>query len=158
GLSACDTAAGYAVFGVYPELIEQPDGVPEVDYSTFTPKENYGDGTVAPYAAGSTIMFDPGPALRALRYYRGLATAQGAPLVWRAPARPDGMGFKDSFNLGTGWVAPDYVAIDQGPLLLAIENARTGFVWDQFHKHEIVRVGLERLKLSRWRFAPATNS
>ena len=51
----------------------------------------------------------------------------------------------DSFNPGTGWVAPDCVAIDQGPLVLAIENARTGNVWKWFHAHRWVRAGAERL-------------
>ncbi|MBC8141120.1 MAG: hypothetical protein H7Y38_06735, partial [Armatimonadetes bacterium] len=47
--------------------------------------------------------------------------------------------------------SPDCLAIDQGPLILAIENARTGRVWDWFHAHPTVQDGLARLKLARTR-------
>jgi hypothetical protein len=137
-----------------------PGARAEFDYPVHHAKEaakdNYGDGTIAPYGAGCAIMFDPQGALAALRYYRSLTKPDGTPLLWSDPAVIQqggpgkgklGYGFADSFNLGTGWVAPDYVAIDQGPLLLAIENARTGLLWKVFHAHPLTKAGLERLKL-----------
>ena len=39
------------------------------------------------------------------------------------------------------------VAIDQGPLILCLENARTGLVWRLFQSHPFVKAGLERLRL-----------
>ncbi len=94
-------------------------------------------------------MFEPRAALDALRFARGLNDTRGQPLVWRDPSRPPeaggGYGFRDSFNLGTGWVAPVDVAIDQGPLLLAIENARTGLIWRVFHAHPWVQDAANRL-------------
>lgn len=149
GLSAMDVAKGYAVPGVYPNLMKLPGMRPEFDYSTFAPKDDYGDGSIAVYAPGAAIMFEPAAALDVLRYTRGLRAADGSALVWRDPSRPPeaggGYGFRDSYNLGTGWVAPDYVCIDQGPLLLAIENARTGLIWRTFHAHPWVRAAGERL-------------
>jgi hypothetical protein len=42
------------------------------------------------------------------------------------------MGFYDAFNQGRNWWADSYLAIDQGPILLMIENHRTGMLWDLF--------------------------
>ena len=109
--------------------------------------DDFGDGTLAPYAAGSSIMFDPARAVAALRHYHDLKAPDGSPLVWNDPAINNGFGFRDAFNAGTGWVARDFVSIDQGPLILAIENARTGLLWRVFHEHPIVRAGVERLRL-----------
>src|SRR5262249_41692852 len=83
---------------------------------------------LAPYAAGCAVMFDPSKAVAALRYYKSLKDSKGQPLMWRDP-KAGGYGFQDSVNLGKMWVAKDCVAIDQGPLVLAIENARSGRAW-----------------------------
>ncbi|MBY0262145.1 MAG: DUF3131 domain-containing protein, partial [Phycisphaerales bacterium] len=147
GLTANDAASGYQVPGVFPDPIRFADTVPEVDVSTFRPKDDLGGGNVAPYGAGTAIMFQPGPAVAALRHYYGLKDKAGKPLVWREPQTNLEFGFRDSFNLGTGWVAPDYVSIDQGPLFLAIENARTGLTWRLFHAHPRVQDAMGRLGL-----------
>lgn len=153
GLSASDAAHGYAVPGLFPTPLDTPGARPELDFPTYRAKDKWGDGTVAPYAAGSCIMFDKAAPLAALRYYRDLKGADARPLVWRDVAA-GGYGFLDAFNLRNGsgnraepWVAPDYIAIDQGPLLLAIENARTGLIWRVFQDHPAVRAGMERLKI-----------
>src|SRR5204862_7014499 len=93
------------------------------------------------------IMFEPGAAVAALRHYRDAKDAQGRPLVWHDPAQ-GGYGFHDAFNSATGWGAPDCIAIDQGPLILAVENARTGLVWGLFHGHPVVKGAVERLGLT----------
>jgi len=150
GLSASDSPRGYAVPGLFPDSLDMAalGATPEFDFSTFKAKDDWGDGTIAPYAAGSAIMFDPERALAALEQYRTLAAPDGSPLVWRDPAT-GGFGFQDAFNLGVPWVAPDCVAIDQGPLLLAIENARSGHVWEWFGSHMVARTARERLGFSR---------
>src|SRR5690606_34167218 len=51
-------------------------------------------------------------------------------------------GFRDAFNVGKSWFAADYLGIDQGPILLMIENARTGRIWDVFMRHDAARRGL----------------
>jgi hypothetical protein len=110
-------------------------------------KDNWENGTIAPYGPGSTIMFEPGPALESLRHARGLQDERGEALVWVDPGS-GGYGFRDSYNLdvdGKRWAAEDFVAIDQGPLMLAIENARTGLVWKLFHEHAAARRAGERL-------------
>ena len=43
-----------------------------------------------------------------------------------------------------GWVDDNYIGIDQGPIVLMIENHRNGFVWDVMKKNPYIRKGLER--------------
>ncbi|MEZ6243296.1 MAG: glucoamylase family protein [Phycisphaerales bacterium] len=150
GLSACDAPDGYLVAGVFPHRVEMVGAKPERDYATYVPEDRMGDGTVPPYAAGASIIFEPGAAVAALRLYRTLCDELGSPLVWRDPA-DGGYGLRDAFNMrgpdGSPWVAADDVAIDHGPMLLGIENARTGLIWRLFASHPSIRDGLSRLRL-----------
>ena len=54
-------------------------------------------------------------------------------------------GFKDAFNLTADWFAPSYLAIDQGPIIVMIENYRTGLIWKLFMSHPDVQKGLKKL-------------
>lgn len=101
-------------------------------------------GTVAPYAAGSSIMFTPAESMAALRAYRELKGDNGALLVWRDPEQ---YGLADSFNLDQQYASDDHVAIDAGPLLLAIENMRSGLIWNLFMQHETSRRAVQGLQL-----------
>ncbi len=72
----------------------------------------------------------------------------------------DKYGFLDSFNPtltrtdrplqhgklvpGIGWVDGDYLGIDQGPIVLMIENRRSGMIWDVMRRNPHIRRGLER--------------
>ncbi|MEF7614119.1 glucoamylase family protein [Aquincola sp. MAHUQ-54] len=108
------------------------------------------DGTIAPYGAGASIVFAPDivvPTLKALhdRY--------GEHLIGR-------YGFYDAFNLsftfedvpllhgrvipGFGWVASDYLGIDQGPFFAMLGNHRGELIWRTMRKHPALRLGLLR--------------
>lgn len=149
GLSASDCPKGYCVPGVFPKPVDMPGAKPKLDFATEHPKDDFGDGTIAPYAAGTAIMFDPTRAIAALRHYRSLQSAAGKPLIWNDPnaKTAHNYGFNDAFNLDVPWASTDFVSIDQGPLLLAIENARTGLIWRLFSSHPWVKDGMARLKL-----------
>ena len=41
-------------------------------------------------------------------------------------------GFRDAFNLKQNWWGPDVIGIDQGPIIIMIENYRTQRVWKRF--------------------------
>ncbi|HZW07434.1 MAG TPA: glucoamylase family protein [Phycisphaerales bacterium] len=142
--------SGYQVAGCFPELDEQAMSGSRLlhDFSWYRPKAtDPGDGSIAPYGAGMSVLFEPSASLAALRNYRRLAEQTPALAeLWRDPAK-GGHGFADAYNAPKGWVAPDHLAIDQLPMLLAIENARTGLVWRLFHAHPVVKAGMERLKL-----------
>lgn len=147
GLSASDGPSGYQVPGLYGTVLPLPGARPDFDLPRGFSTDRWLDGTVAIYGAGSMIMFEPDLAISALRAYRALEDAPGQPLVWE-----EEYGFEDAFNLhapGGPWVAADRLAIDQGPLLIAIENARTGLIWDTFHRHPYIVDAMARLGLSR---------
>jgi hypothetical protein len=155
GLTASDYPGGYQVPGLFPKLVIWKGSTPELDYATYAPKDDYGDGTLAPYGAGSAIMFEPVAALAAMRHYQSLKGNNGEPLVWRDPSNPAKgfFGFQDAFNTvpNPDWAGSDCLAIDQGPLIVAIENARTGRVWDWFHASPAVQGAMDRLQLTRAR-------
>ncbi|MFN0135609.1 MAG: glucoamylase family protein [Phycisphaerae bacterium] len=132
GLSAAASRDGYIVPEIMPNRAN---------------KEQLFEGTVAPYAAGSAIMFTPAESVAALRAMRDLKGKDGKPFVWRDPAE-GGYGFLDSFNLDQNHAEPDYTGIDQGPMIIAIENARTGLIWKLFMQHPVAKAAVERL---RWR-------
>ena len=114
GLTACDGPTGYAARGAPPA---QGD-----------------DGTIAPTAAGGSIAFTPEYSLPTLRYFYN----NYRPRIWTA------YGFRDAFNLGAQWVGPDELGIDQGPIVIMIENYRTQRVWRRFMQNEVVQRGLQR--------------
>jgi hypothetical protein len=99
------------------------------------------DGTIAPTAVGGSIMFAPEiciPALRSMKSRYGR-------LVYRQ------YGFVDAFNPSfitvdtpNGWFDKDYLGIDQGPILISIENFRSGLVWQTMKKNPYVVSGLQR--------------
>ncbi|GAB5496025.1 MAG: glucoamylase family protein [Phycisphaerales bacterium] len=152
GLSACDGEHGYLVPGHFPDLAADQPGELDFDHLKVSQQDDWRDGTVAPYTAGSAIMFEPAASVAALREYR--ARAGGAAGLWQDPGK-GGYGFADSFRPtadgGVEWVAHDRVAIDAGPLLIAIENARTGMIWKTFGSHAFVRDAENRLGLNRIR-------
>lgn len=147
GLTACNYPKGYLVPSLFPDDVPMPGARAELDYSTYDPQEHWGDGTVATYGAGMAVLFDPEHAVAALRHYRALAAR--IPGMWDDPAK-GGYGLVDSYNEGVNgqpWVSPLHFAIDSGPMLLTIENARTGAVSRWFHRHGAVRAACERLGL-----------
>ncbi|MGA0587881.1 glucoamylase family protein [Dyella sp. KRB-257] len=107
------------------------------------------DGTIVPTAAGGSIAFAPEiviPALQTMKQRYGQSIY-------------DRYGFVDAFNpsfhaqttLRTGKLVPDLgwvdtvqLGIDQGPILLMIENWRSGFVWNVMKKNPYIRRGLQR--------------
>jgi hypothetical protein len=131
GLAPCAYRDKYLVHEVQPNMSD---------------KDVWYDGVVPPYGAGSAIMFAPAESLAALREYMTLQNANGKPLTWRDPAK-GGYGFVDSFSLDPPYGHDENLGIDQGPLLLAIENVRTGLIWRLFMAHPVARLAVERLQL-----------
>ena len=54
-------------------------------------------------------------------------------------------GFHDAFNLSEEWFSTSYLAIDQGPIVIMIENYRTGLLWNLFMKNQEIHDGLDML-------------
>jgi hypothetical protein len=131
GLAPCSYRDTYLVHEVMPNLSGQ---------------DVWFGGVVPPYGAGSAIVFTPQESMDALREYMSLKDPEGRLLVWRDPDH-GGYGLVDSFTLDPPYAHEEYLGIDQGPMLLAIENARTGLVWKLFMQHELAKKAVERLQL-----------
>lgn len=58
-------------------------------------------------------------------------------------------GFHDAFSLSAHWFADSYIAIDQGPIVVMIENYRSGAVWDAFMADPDVTAGLAKLGFTK---------
>ncbi len=110
----------------------------------------YDDGTLAPTAAAASIAFAPDiviPAIEAFRsrygehIYReyGFIDAINPSFNWTDVEIKTGHIVPD-----VGWVDDNYIGIDQGPIVLMIENHRNGFVWEVMKKNPYIRKGLER--------------
>ncbi len=54
-------------------------------------------------------------------------------------------GFYDAMNITEGWTASSTLAIDQGPILIMIENYRSGLLWKLFMSSPEARTGLNKL-------------
>jgi len=83
----------------------------------------------------------PDDAIAALRYMRSLKIDNKS--VWQN-IEDGGYGFWDGFNIDKRWVSNRVIGIAQGPMLLLIENVRTGLVWRLMMKNEYVRQGIAR--------------
>jgi hypothetical protein len=95
------------------------------------PPEN-DDGTLAPTAAAASLPFAPEVARPAMRHFYDEYRSR----MWTL------YGFCDAFNLQADWWDPEVIGIDQGPILLMIENHRTGRVWQTMMKAPEIRRGL----------------
>ena len=92
-------------------------------------------GTIAPTAALSSMPYTPQESLKALEYFYYVLGDKTFKEY----------GFIDAFTLGKRWFASSYIAIDQGPIVVMIENYRTALLWDCFMKNEDVKRGLDKL-------------
>jgi hypothetical protein len=57
-------------------------------------------------------------------------------------------GFADGFSESRNWYARTHLAIDQGPIVVMIENYRSGLIWDLFMQITDVQRGLRNLGFS----------
>lgn len=92
-------------------------------------------GVISPTAAISAIPYTPDESMAALRYfYENKDKLLGV------------AGFYDAFSPEYDfWVAEAYLAIDQGPQIIMIENYRTGLLWNLFMQNSDVQAGLDKL-------------
>ncbi|HEX4056093.1 MAG TPA: glucoamylase family protein [Tepidisphaeraceae bacterium] len=99
------------------------------------------DGSIAPWAVIASLPFAPEIVLPALEYFETLRLREKNPY-----------GFKATFNLTfTGksdskqpWVSPFHFGLNQGPIVLMIENYRTGLLWRLMRQCPYLAIGLRR--------------
>ena len=114
GLTACDDPyTGYAAHGAPP---------PQND-----------NGTIAPTAPAGSIAFAPDAVIPVLQNMYDTYRSQ----LWGR------YGFKDAFNLSAGWWDTDYLGIDEGPIIMMIENYVNGRIWDRVSGNVDIERGLQ---------------
>lgn len=95
------------------------------------------DGTIAPTAAGGSVVFAPEICVPALQNFYDKYGFRG---LWGE------YGFKDSFNPTLDWYANDYLGIDQAPFVIMIQNLKNSMVWRYTMKDPVISDGLRNLK------------
>ena len=102
-------------------------------YDAYSPTND--GGTIAPTAALSAFPYTPEYSMKALKhFYYDLGDK-----IWSE------YGFVDGFNETKNWVAKSHLAIDQGPIIVMIENYRSGLLWKLFMNCPEIQVGLKKL-------------
>ncbi len=102
-------------------------------YSAHSPGNDL--GVITPTAAVSSIPYVPEESMEAIRFFYYVLGDK----LW------GDYGFYDAYNMTENWYASSYLAIDQGPIVLMIENYRSALLWDLFMMDSDVRGGLDKL-------------
>jgi hypothetical protein len=95
-------------------------------------------GVIAPTAAISAMPFVPQESMKALRFFYAVLGDK----IWKE------YGFTDAFRLSDLWFANSFLAIDQGPQIIMIENHRSGLLWQLFTSCPEVKAGMKKLGFS----------
>ena len=119
GITASESPKGYAVWGG-------------------PPKMGPIDGSVVPCAAGGSLPFAPELTVQTLRHMREQHRNQS----WGR------YGFTDAFNPRTKWTAKHLISINTGITLVMVENARSGFVWENFMLNPEVKTAMRKVGFS----------
>jgi hypothetical protein len=104
-------------------------------------------GVISPTAALASFPYAPEHCMRALRHFYH----QLGDRIWGE------YGFVDAFSETHDWYATSYLAIDQGPIVVMIENFRTGLLWNLFMSCPEIQGGLRRLGFASPHLAPLTS-
>ena len=92
-------------------------------------------GFIAPTAALSSMPYTPTESMNALKFFYYKLGDK----LWGQ------YGFVDAFSLKSPWFADSYLAIDQGPIIVMIENYRTGLLWNLFTSAPEIKNGMRNL-------------
>jgi hypothetical protein len=96
---------------------------------------NNDPGVISPTAALSSFPYTPAESMGALKFFYYTLGDK----LWGQ------YGFYDAFKLSDAWFANSTLAIDQGPIIVMIENYRSGLLWNLFTSAPEVKNGMRRL-------------
>jgi len=102
-------------------------------YSAHSPTNDL--GVISPTAAISSLPYTPTQSMNALRFFYYKLGDK----IWGQ------YGFVDAFNLTNIWFDNDFLAIDQGPEIVMIENYRSGLLWNLFMSCPEIKTGMKQL-------------
>ncbi|WP_240186740.1 glucoamylase family protein [Pedobacter namyangjuensis] len=92
-------------------------------------------GVIAPTAALASFPYTPTESMQALKFFYYKLGDK----IWKD------YGFVDSFSLSEPWFASSHLAIDQGPIIIMIENHRSKLLWNLFMSAPEVKTGMKNL-------------
>lgn len=98
------------------------------------------DGTISPWAAVSSLPFAPEIVMPTIRYLDGLRLRENKPYGFEASFNPT-YPAKENPN---GWISPWHYGLNQGPVVLMIENYRSRLLWELMRKSPYIAEGLRR--------------
>lgn len=107
-------------------------------YSGHAPSKERDLGVISPTAALSSFPYTPDQSMAAMKHWYNDMKDR----LWGS------YGFYDAFSETSNWFPPRYLAIDQGPIIVMMENYRTGLLWDLFMSCPEVKAGLKKLGFS----------
>lgn len=102
-------------------------------YSAHSPTND--DGVISPTAALSSFPYTPNESMKALKFFYYKLGDK----IWKD------YGFTDAFSLSNPWFANSFLAIDQGPIIVMIENYRSGLLWNLFMSCPEIKIGMKNL-------------
>ncbi len=105
-------------------------------YSVHEPTRD--NGTITPSAALSSMPYTPEESMKALRHFYFTLGDK----LWGE------YGFYDALNPDKGWWANSYLAVDQGPIMVMIENHRSGLLWDLFMSAPETQIAMDKLSFT----------
>ncbi|MDN5349049.1 MAG: hypothetical protein PWQ54_445 [Bacteroidales bacterium] len=111
---------------------DEPDG-----YGVHEPTRD--NGTISPTAALSSMPYTPEYSMEAMKHFYYILGDKS----WGE------YGFFDAFNPEEGWWSDAYLAIDQGPIIIMIENHRSGLIWDLFMSAPEIQTALNQLNFTQ---------
>ncbi|MFN8253940.1 MAG: glucoamylase family protein [Ferruginibacter sp.] len=104
-------------------------------YAAHAPSAENDLGVISPTAALSAFPYTPEQSMAAMKHWYNDMQEK----IWGP------YGFYDAFSETAGWYKPWYLAIDQGPAVVMMENYRTGLLWKLFMSCPEVQTGLKKL-------------
>jgi exo beta-1,2-glucooligosaccharide sophorohydrolase (non-reducing end) len=107
----------------------------QLGYLAHAPDPANDDGTITPTGALSSFPYTPEASMAALKFfYRELGDR-----LWGV------YGPRDAFNLSRNWFSPIYMGLDQAPIVVMIENYRSGLVWKMFMSNPEIQPMLDKI-------------
>lgn len=107
----------------------------QLGYSVHAPNPASDNGTITPTGALASFPYTPEASMAALKFfYRGLGDR-----LWGV------YGPHDAFNLSRNWFSPVYMGLDQAPIVVMVENYRTGLIWKLFMSNPEIKPMLDKV-------------
>jgi hypothetical protein len=123
--------------------VEMVDGVERRFYDYIARGVPYGpdDGTIAPWAVVASLPFAPEIVVPTVEYFREIELHPTDPYGFEATFNPT---YPHPSGRAVGWFSPYHYGLNQGPIVLMIENYRTGLLWRLMRRCKYVVEGLGR--------------